>query len=257
MSQSASSVVLFEFHTHQLRVIPTEDGGSFWVVAKDVADILGLTTAKDVCRIVPEHHKGRHSVPTLGGSQEMLCLDEAGLYRAVLRSDKLEAEPFMEWVTAEVLPQIRRTGSYQGQTSKADLEAIADRANTLIAQAERREAAAKRAKREAKTAWLHAVERDQELSNARAESARLAACLSAAQALALDGHAHLSSVLHFARKDLDANQIHRLTDLPEPLVADLLARAEAAGFCPSLSQEHHDMVTLVRNGLVTLDPFAH
>lgn len=42
----------------------------------------------------------------------MLVVDESGLYRGVLRSNKPEAEPFMEWVTAEVLPSIRRSGAY-------------------------------------------------------------------------------------------------------------------------------------------------
>ena len=42
----------------------------------------------------------------------MRVVDEAGLYRGELRSEKPEAEPFMEWVTAEVLPSIRRTGGY-------------------------------------------------------------------------------------------------------------------------------------------------
>lgn len=42
----------------------------------------------------------------------MKAVDEPGLYRLVLRSDKPQAEPFMEWVTADVLPTIRRTGAY-------------------------------------------------------------------------------------------------------------------------------------------------
>jgi prophage antirepressor-like protein len=102
----------FKFHTHTLRVLPHDNGISFWMVGKDVSDALGFAEAKDVMRQVPEKHKGRQKVPTLGGDQEMLCVDEAGLYRLILRSNKPEAEPFMEWITAEVLPAIRRSGSY-------------------------------------------------------------------------------------------------------------------------------------------------
>lgn len=108
-----SNIIPFHFHTREVRAFPTDDGLSFWVVAKDVTDTLGYREAKDGLRLVPDHHKGRHQVPTLGGAQEMLCIDEAGLYRLILRSNKPEAEPFMEWVTAEVLPAIRRTGIYK------------------------------------------------------------------------------------------------------------------------------------------------
>jgi len=102
----------YNFNGHALRVFPSEDGQSFYAVAKDATDILGYREAKDGLRRVPDKHKGRRSVPTLGGNQEMLCVDEAGLYRLILRSDKPEAEPFMEWVTSEVLPSIRKTGGY-------------------------------------------------------------------------------------------------------------------------------------------------
>ena len=110
MATQALSV--FQFHTHSLRVFATDDGLSFVAVAKDVADVLGYATAKDFLRQVPDSHKGRQKVPTPSGEQEMLVVDEAGLYRGVLRSNKPEAEPFMEWITAEVLPSIRRTGGY-------------------------------------------------------------------------------------------------------------------------------------------------
>lgn len=103
---------VFDFNGHALRIFQTDDGQSFYAVAKDATDILGYHSAKDGLRSVPDKHKGRHSVPTPGGNQEMLCVDESGLYRMILRSDKPEAEPFMEWVTSEVLPAIRKTGSY-------------------------------------------------------------------------------------------------------------------------------------------------
>lgn len=102
----------FDFNGHALRIFPTDDGQSFYAVAKDATDILGYRTANDGLRSVPDKHKGTRSVRTPGGNQEMLCVDESGLYRLILRSDKPEAEPFMEWVTAEVLPSIRKTGSY-------------------------------------------------------------------------------------------------------------------------------------------------
>jgi len=108
----STELALFDFNGHQVRVFPTEDGQSFYAVAKDATDILGYAEAKDGLRRVPAAHKGRRLVPTPGGLQEMLCVTEPGLYRLILRSDKPEAEPFMEWVTSRVLPSIRKTGGY-------------------------------------------------------------------------------------------------------------------------------------------------
>ncbi|MDG3063273.1 Bro-N domain-containing protein [Thauera mechernichensis] len=109
---SHQSLSVFQFHTHSLRVFPTDDGLSFVAVAKDVARALGYRDAANFLRQVPESHRGTRQVSTPSGVQEMRVVDEAGLYRGVLRSEKPEAEPFMEWITAEVLPSIRRTGGY-------------------------------------------------------------------------------------------------------------------------------------------------
>lgn len=109
---AAQFPAVFQFHTHAVRIFPSADGLSFVVVAKDVADILGYETAKDFLRQVPDTHKGRQKVPTPSGEQEMLVVDEPGLYRGILRSNRREAEPLMEWVTGDVLPSIRRTGGY-------------------------------------------------------------------------------------------------------------------------------------------------
>lgn len=50
--------------------------------------------------------------PTAGGKQKLLYINEANLYRLILRSDKPQAEPFQEWVCEEVLPAIRKSGGY-------------------------------------------------------------------------------------------------------------------------------------------------
>ncbi|MER2539337.1 MAG: BRO family protein [Azonexus sp.] len=103
----------FNFHTHAIRVFPTDDGSSFFAVAADVAKVLGFSKANDFTRNIPEKHKGAHKVRTIDrGYQEMQVVDEAGLYYGTLRSNRPEAEPFVEWVTTEVLPSIRRTGAY-------------------------------------------------------------------------------------------------------------------------------------------------
>lgn len=102
----------FNFHTHAIRVFPTEDGNSFIAVAADVAEALEYDSAKDMMRCVDEEDKGWADVPTLGGKQRMLVVSESGVYAATFRSRKPSAKPFRRWVTAEVLPSIRRTGGY-------------------------------------------------------------------------------------------------------------------------------------------------
>lgn len=105
-----SAVVPFYFQENEVRTITINNEP--WFVAKDICDILALESVTKALLRVPETHKGVNSIQTLGGIQQMNTVDESGLYRLILRSDKPEAEPFMEWVTAEVLPSIRRTGSY-------------------------------------------------------------------------------------------------------------------------------------------------
>lgn len=95
-----------------------------WFVATDVAKILGYKSAKDMYRSLDDDEKGGQNVPTLGGSQKLIVISESGLYHAIFISRKKEAKAFRRWVTEEVLPQIRRTGSFGNagmneQTEKA------------------------------------------------------------------------------------------------------------------------------------------
>ncbi len=112
-STSPPSVVPFCFNDRLIRTVSIDD--SPWFVSKDVCDCLGISNSRQALSKIPENHKGVYSTDTLGGVQRMNIVDEPGLYRLIIRSDKPEAEPFMEWVTAEVLPTIRRTGAYKIQ----------------------------------------------------------------------------------------------------------------------------------------------
>jgi hypothetical protein len=59
-----------------------------------------------------EDERGVSKVYTLGGPQEVTIISESGFYSLVIRSNKPQAKPFRKWVTSEVLPSIRKTGSY-------------------------------------------------------------------------------------------------------------------------------------------------
>ena len=92
--------------------------GEPWFVAGDVAGALDYSEAKDMTRNLDDDEKGRQIVPTLGGDQEMTVINESGLYSAILKSRKPEAKTFKKWVTSEVLPSIRKTGSYTAPTAQ-------------------------------------------------------------------------------------------------------------------------------------------
>lgn len=103
----------FAFEDHLVRTI-MDDSGEPWFVAKDVALALGYQWAgiRNI-QHVPEEWRRVESVSTLRrGEQEMHLLSEQGLYFFVARSDKPAALPFQKWLAGEVLPALRRTGSY-------------------------------------------------------------------------------------------------------------------------------------------------
>lgn len=99
--------------------------GEPWFVAKDVCDALDLKIVARAIDSLDEDEKGIHTVNTLGGNQQMSIISEAGLYSLVLRSRKPEAKAFKRWVTHEVLPSIRKTGSYSIPETDDDLLARA------------------------------------------------------------------------------------------------------------------------------------
>lgn len=84
-----------------------------YFVGKDVAEILGyVETAKAIREHVDEDDKGVSVLDTPGGKQKMTIINESGLYSLILSSKLPNAKKFKHWVTSEVLPSIRKTGSY-------------------------------------------------------------------------------------------------------------------------------------------------
>jgi len=110
----------FVFNTRRVRVI-LDEAGEPWFVAKDVCEVLGTGLPANHLRNYPDCEKGVCSVPTPGGRQEVLTVSEGGLYRMVVRSRKPSAEQFQAWVFNKALPEIRRTGSYQGPPQAEDV----------------------------------------------------------------------------------------------------------------------------------------
>lgn len=110
-AQVQNSVSVFQFQpSFDVRVIVID--GNPWFVASDVAAALEYRDAANMTRFLDDDDKGTHNVSTPSGSQQMTIINESGLYSAILKSRKPEAKKFKKWVTSEVLPSIRKTGSY-------------------------------------------------------------------------------------------------------------------------------------------------
>lgn len=118
----------------QLRTV--EINGTPWLVGKDVAIALGYKNPQRAIRDhVDTEDQGVTKTVTPSGEQEMLIINESGLYSLILSSKMPKAKAFKHWVTSEVLPAIRKTGAYesfQAQQHIEQLEATNTRLNAAI-----------------------------------------------------------------------------------------------------------------------------
>ena len=88
--------------------------GEPWFVGKDVADILGYQNgSRDINRHVHEEDRQNYQNGTFDSPRGMTIINESGLYALIFGSKLESAVRFKHWVTSEVLPAIRKTGSYQ------------------------------------------------------------------------------------------------------------------------------------------------
>ena len=107
-----SNIIPFNYESQQIRLIQDEQGEPWWI-AKDVCDILELTNVAMAVKSLDDDEKGVSKVYTPGGEQELLTVNEPGLYTLIIRSNKPDAKKFKRWITHEVLPSIRKTGKYE------------------------------------------------------------------------------------------------------------------------------------------------
>lgn len=102
---------LFQYNDHTVRTVEIEDEP--WFVAADVCAVLGYARVGDALRVVDDDDLGTHIVrATDGSTRPAQIVNEPGLYVLILGSRKPGAKAFKRWVTHEVLPAIRRNGSY-------------------------------------------------------------------------------------------------------------------------------------------------
>ena len=115
------------FDNGQFTVRSIKEDGEIWFVARDIATALeypesSVNQVSNLCANVPEMWKGHKRIMTVNrGEQEMLCLTEQGVYFFLGRSDKPKAQPYQIWIANEVMPSIRKTGTYSVNRSECSL----------------------------------------------------------------------------------------------------------------------------------------
>lgn len=104
----------FNFEGNSVRTVIIENEPYF--VGKDVADVLGYQNgSRDINSHVDSEDKLKYQISTSGQMREQIIITESGVYSLIFGSRLESAKRFKHWVTSEVLPTIRRTGSYQGK----------------------------------------------------------------------------------------------------------------------------------------------
>lgn len=102
-----------------------DQNGEPWFVGKDVAAALGYSNPrKALIDHVDEQDKGVTKCDTLGGSQEVTVINESGLYSLIFGSKLEGAVRFKRWVTSEVLPTLRKMGSYMMPKLSKEMQAL-------------------------------------------------------------------------------------------------------------------------------------
>ena len=125
----------FNFESNSIRTLAINNEP--WFVAKDVCDAIGLTNSRISLIALDEDEKGVSLIYTPSGQQEVNIISESGMYTLILRcrdAVKKGSIPhrFRKWVTAEVLPTIRKTGKYESKTSVNDRTGLRNAVNMLV-----------------------------------------------------------------------------------------------------------------------------
>lgn len=141
----SNSIISFAFETQTVRTATNLQDNSIWFCLPDVANVLEISRSSDLLQIQKDFVKNetpssdllqvekpafvknetsskrgaldpkgcnKIAIPTNGGTQQITFINEPNLYRVIFRSNKPEAVKFQNWVFDEVLPTLRKTGSY-------------------------------------------------------------------------------------------------------------------------------------------------
>lgn len=114
-----NNLQVFSYEGNEIRTVQRGDD-TLWVL-KDVCGVLGIEKHRDAASRLDGDERESVIVDTLGGKQEMVAVNESGLYSIILLSRKPEAKKFKRWVTHVVLPSIRKHGAYLTPTKLEEM----------------------------------------------------------------------------------------------------------------------------------------
>ena len=115
---------IFNFNQHGVRIV-LDDGKEPWFCLTDVCSVLSVSRTSRLLRELDPKGMADCHILTNGGTQKLKFINEPNLYRIIFRSNKPQALSFQDWVFAEVLPSIRKTGSYVArQTAYEELNRL-------------------------------------------------------------------------------------------------------------------------------------
>ena len=109
----------FDFKSSSIRIVLDDNGEPLFCLA-DVYKALDISRTSRLFRELDPKGVADCHIPTNGGNQKLIFISEPNLYRVIFRSNKPEAINFQNWVFAEVLPTIRKTGSYSARQTAFD-----------------------------------------------------------------------------------------------------------------------------------------
>jgi prophage antirepressor-like protein len=112
MTETTNSIdINLFFNDKNIRVLGTSENPMF--VVKDICKILGLSNVTEVLRNIPDNWKCSASLKSGQGLQTSNVVNQAGLYKIIMRCNKPVAKPFQDFVCEEILPSVRNTGEYK------------------------------------------------------------------------------------------------------------------------------------------------
>lgn len=118
-----NSLLKFDFYKNEIRTLLINDEP--WFVGKDVAEVLGYSEPRStVSKKVDPEDRGVADLETPSGVQKMTIVNESGLYALIFGSKLPRAKEFKHWVTSVVLPEIRKTGSFNSNVDDKYIEAL-------------------------------------------------------------------------------------------------------------------------------------
>lgn len=118
---------IFNYQGRQVRTVIKD--GDPWFVASDVCNVLDI---KNATQAVSKLKENQRSMFNIGRQGQANVVNESGLYKLIFKSRKEEAETFQDWIAEEVLPSIRKTGSFKMDKPKSAAEMLLNQAELMV-----------------------------------------------------------------------------------------------------------------------------